>query len=82
MKKISYLDISIFMFYILQAFLFIYFISYSIKILNFNYILFLIISIFLGISVVLLFCFLFNLSNKNIFYNIKNKCGNFFILVL
>ena len=82
MKKISYLDISIFMFYILQCYLFIFFISKSINFVSYNYILYLLISIFLGISIILVFNYLFNLSNRNIFYNIKNKFIVFILLLL
>ena len=82
MKKISYLDISIFIFYILQCYLFIFFISKSINFVSYNYILYLLISIFLGISIILVFNYLLNLSNRNIFYNIKNKFIVFILLLL
>ena len=82
MKKISYLDISIFMFYILQCYLFLFFISKSINVVSYNYILYLVIAIFLGISIILLFNYLFHLSNKNIFYNINNKFIVFILVII
>lgn len=73
MKKIHSIELSFLLFYIIQAFLFSGFINKSINLMSYKFILFLCISIFLGIGIIMLFCYLFNLSNRNIFYNIKNK---------
>ncbi len=73
MKKITNWDLSIFLIYIFQAFLYILFLNKSIYFTNYNFFFYLLISIFLGIGIILLFSYLFNLSNNNIFGNIKNK---------
>ena len=82
MKKINSFDFSIVLIYILQAYLYLLFLNKSISLTSYNFILYLIISIFLGIGIILLFCYLFNLSNKNIFYNIKNKFIIFILIII
>lgn len=79
MKKISSYDISIILLYIFQAFLYVIFLNKSISLTSYSFIIFLVLSIFLGISIIMLFSYLFNLSNKNIFENIKSK---FIVLIL
>lgn len=81
MKKVASIEVSFLLFYIFQAFLFSIFLNKSINFTSYNFILYLIISIFLGIGIIMLFCFLFNLSNKNIFYNIKNKILVFILII-
>lgn len=73
MKKINIIEISFLLFYIFQAFLFNIFFNKSVPLLSYNFILFILICIFSGIGIILLFNYLFNLSDKNIFHNIKNK---------
>ena len=82
MKKIHSIELSFLFFYIIQAFLFSGFISKSISLVSYCFILYLILSIFLGIGILMLFCYLFNLSNKNIFYNIKNKFLVFILILI
>lgn len=79
MKKINSFDVSIFLIYIFQAYLYTLFLNKIVELTSYNFIFYLIISIFLGIGIIMLFCYFFNLSNKNIFNNIKNK---FFIFLL
>lgn len=82
MKKINSIELSFLLFYIFQAFLFGIFISKSINLVSYNFILFLLICIFLGIGVIMLFSYLFNSSNKNIFYNIKSKFLVFILILI
>ena len=82
MKKIHSIELSFLLFYILQAFLFSGFISKSIGLVSYKFILFLIINIFLGIGIIFLFNYLFNLSNRNIFYNIKSKLIVFILIFI
>lgn len=56
-------------------------ISKTISTLSYNYIIFLGIASFLGISIILLFNHLFGLNNKNIFQNIKSKILVFILLI-
>lgn len=82
LKKITSFDLTICLVYICQAFLYLLFIGKSISLTSYNFILYLIISIFLGIGIILLFGYLFNLSNRNIFYNIKNKFIVFLLVLI
>jgi len=82
LKKIHSIELSFLLFYILQAFLFNIFLPKSISYTSYNFILYLVISIFLGIGVIMLFSYLFNLSNRNIFYNIKNKFIAFILTLI
>jgi len=79
LKKINSLELSFLLVYIFQAYFYIIFLNKAIDFTSYNFIFYFIISIFLGISIILLFNYLFNLSNKNIFFNIKNK---FLIFIL
>lgn len=82
MKKITNFDLSVFLIYIVQAYLYILFLNKSVNYVGYNFFLYLLISVFLGISVVLLFCYLFNLSDHNIFSALKNKFIIFIFLVV
>lgn len=82
MKKINSIELSFLLFYIFQAFLFSVFLNKSISLTSYNFILYLVISIFLGIGVVMLFSYLFNLSNKNIFNNINSKFLVFILILI
>lgn len=82
MKKIRSIDLSIFLVYIFQAFFYLLFINKTISKVNYSYLIFILISIFLGISIIILFSYLFNLNNKNIFQNLNNKFLVFIFLLV
>lgn len=73
MKKMASINLSIIIIYIFQAFFYALFLNKAINKLNNNYFIYLLVSIFLGISIIILFTYLFKNNEKGIFVMLKSK---------
>ena len=73
MKKMTSINLSIVIIYIFQTFFYTLFLNRAINKLNNNYFIYLLVSIFLGISIIILFTYLFKNNEKGIFAMLKSK---------